>query len=341
MLNIIIYYRLTTKETLEFALRTKTPGNRLPDETRKVFVNKLIYMLGNMLGLAKNMNTMVGNASVRGLSGGERKRLSIAEAMTTQSSINIWDCATRGLDAASALDYVRSLRIMTDVLHKTTVSTLYQASDSIFALYHKVMLLDNGYCIYFGPVEEARAYFEDLGFYCPPRKSTPDFLTGICNPLEREIKPGFTPPETPSEMHERYLESGVYKRMMIELDDYENKIINEKPADLFKEAVNEEHQKFAPKSHPYTASFYHQVKALTIRQFQLLFKSYESLISRYGTVLILGFVIGSCFYKSPLTGAGAISRAGAVCFTVVCNAFVSHTELVNFMTGRPILEKVI
>ncbi|KAI7860713.1 ABC-2 type transporter-domain-containing protein [Circinella umbellata] len=329
---------LTTKETLEFALRTKTPGNRLPDETRKVFVNKLIYMLGNMLGLAKNMNTMVGNASIRGLSGGERKRLSIAEAMTTQSSINIWDCATRGLDAASALDYVRSLRIMTDVLHKTTVSTLYQASD-IFALYNKVILLDNGYCIYFGPVEEARVYFEDLGFYCPPRKSTPDFLTGICNPLEREIKPGFTPPETPSEMHKRYLESGVHKRMLIELGDYENKIINEKPADLFKEAVGEEHQKFAPKSHPYTASFYHQVKALTIRQLQLLFKSYEALISRYGTVLILGFVIGSCFYKSSLTGAGAISRAGAVCFTVVCNAFVSHTELVNFMTGRPILEK--
>ncbi|KAI9491802.1 ABC-2 type transporter-domain-containing protein [Zychaea mexicana] len=335
----IHYPTLTTKETLEFALRTKTPGNRLPDETKRVFSKKLIYMLGNMLGLTKKMDTMVGNASVRGLSGGERKRLSIAEAMTTQSSINIWDCATRGLDAASALDYVRSLRVMTDVLHKTTVSTLYQASNSIFALYDKVMLLDNGYCIYFGPVKEARPYFEELGFYCPPRKSTPDFLTGICNPLEREVKPGYNTPETPLDMQQRYLESTIYKRMMVELDDYAQKITNEKPADLFKEAVAQEHSRYAPKSHPYTVSFYQQVNALTIRQYQLLSKSYEALISRYGTVLILGFVIGSCFYKSPLTGAGAISRAGAVCFTVVCNSFVSHSELVNFMTGRPILEK--
>jgi ABC-type multidrug transport system ATPase subunit len=85
-------------------------------------------MLGNMLGLTKQMDTMVGNAFVRGLSGGERKRLSIAEQMTTSSSINCWDCSTRGLDASSALDYVRSLRIMTDVMHKTTISTLYQAS---------------------------------------------------------------------------------------------------------------------------------------------------------------------------------------------------------------------
>ncbi|KAI9492436.1 ABC-2 type transporter-domain-containing protein [Zychaea mexicana] len=333
------YPHLTTKETLEFALRTKTPGNRLPDESKKMFANKLIYMLGNMLGLTKRMDTKVGDAFVRGLSGGERKRLSIAEAMTTQSSITFWDCATRGLDAASALDYVRSLRIMTDVLHKTTVSTLYQASNSIFALYNKVILLDNGYCIYFGPVEQARPYFEKIGFYCPPRKSTPDFLTGLCNPLEREVKSGFTVPETAAEMHQRYLESDIYKQMMTELDDYEEKIINEKPADLFKEAVYDEHSRFAPKTHPYTVSFYQQVKALTIRQIQLLSKSYEALISRYGTVLILSFVIGSCFYKSPLTGAGAFSRAGAVCFTVICNAFVSHTELVNFMAGRPILEK--
>ncbi|KAI8147471.1 ABC-2 type transporter-domain-containing protein [Fennellomyces sp. T-0311] len=333
------YPTLTTKETLRFALRTKTPGNRLPDESKKLFADKLIYMLGNMLGLTKKMDTTVGGGFVRGLSGGERKRLSIAEAMTTQSSINIWDCATRGLDAASALDYVRSLRIMTDILNKTTVSTLYQASNSIFGLYNKVLLLDNGYCLYFGPVEEAKSYFEDLGFYCPPRKSTPDFLTGICNPLEREVKPGYSVPETSAAMHQRYIESGLYKRMMRELQDYESKIDDEKPADLFKEAVHEEHQKFAPKSDPYTASFYQQVVALTIRQFQLLSKNYESLISRYGTVLILGFVIGSCFYKSPLTGDGAISRAGALSFTVICNAFVSHAELVNFMDGRPILEK--
>ncbi|CEG82450.1 hypothetical protein RMATCC62417_16519 [Rhizopus microsporus] len=161
------YPTLTAKQTLQFALRLKTPGNRLPNETKKEFVNKILYMLGNMLGLTKQMNTMVGNAYVRGLSGGERKRMSIAEQMTTSSSINCWDCSTRGLDAASALDYTRALRIMTDVLKKTTIATLYQASNNIFTLFDKVMVLDEGRCIYFGPTDLAQPYFEALGFHCP------------------------------------------------------------------------------------------------------------------------------------------------------------------------------
>ncbi|KAI7851923.1 ABC-2 type transporter-domain-containing protein [Circinella umbellata] len=333
------YPTLTTKETLQFALRTKTPGNRLPDETKKVFINKLIYMLGNMLGLSKKMDTLVGDAAVRGLSGGERKRLSIAEAMTTQSSINLWDGSTRGLDAVSALDYVRSLRVMTDVLHKTTVSTLYQASNSMFALYDKVLLLDNGYCIFFGPIEQARPYFEDLGYYASPRKSIPDFLTGISNPLEREVKPGYTVPESAAELNQRYLESDMHKQMTKELEVYKSQVESEKPGDLFKAAVYDEHQKRAPKKDPYTVSFYQQVKALTIRNFQLLSRSHSSLLSRYGTVLIIAFLLGSCFYDIPLTSAGAVSRAGAICFTVICNGFISHSELVNIMMGRPILEK--
>lgn len=75
---------------------------------------------------------MVGNEWIRGLSGGERKRLTIAEAMCARSAINCWDCTTRGLDAASALDYTKSLRIMSNTLHKTTVATFYQVKQSFY-----------------------------------------------------------------------------------------------------------------------------------------------------------------------------------------------------------------
>ncbi|KAI8099010.1 ABC-2 type transporter-domain-containing protein [Halteromyces radiatus] len=332
---------LTAKQTLQFALRTKTPGNRLPEETKTEFVNKILYMLGNMLGLTKQMNTKVGNAFIRGLSGGERKRLSIAEHMTTSSSINCWDCSTRGLDAASALDYVRSLRIMTDVFNKTTIATLYQASNSIFDTFDKILLLDEGRCIYFGPVGQAKRYFEDLGFYCPPRKSTPDFLTGLCNPLERETKPGFekSVPQNAEEFEQRFIQSNIYADMMNELDAFEEQLSTEKQAELFRQAVDQEHQKRASRNAPYTASFYQQVKALTIRQYHLLITDSEALISRYGTILIQGLITASCFYMNPLNGTGAFSRAGAIFFSVIFNSFVSQSELVRFMIGRPILEK--
>lgn len=82
---------------------------------------------------------LVGNEWIRGLSGGERKRLTIAEAMTARGTINCWDCTTRGLDAASALDYTRSLRIMSDTLRRTTIASFYQASEDMFNIFDKVV----------------------------------------------------------------------------------------------------------------------------------------------------------------------------------------------------------
>jgi len=102
---------------------------------------------------------------MRGISGGERKRVSIAETLATKSSVISWDNSTRGLDASTALDYARSLRIMTDVSNRTTIVTLYQAGEDIYKLMDKVLLIDSGRMIYQGPTNEAKAYFQDLG-YC-------------------------------------------------------------------------------------------------------------------------------------------------------------------------------
>ncbi|KAI9474016.1 MAG: ABC-2 type transporter-domain-containing protein [Benjaminiella poitrasii] len=335
------YPTLTCKQTLTFALKNKTPGKRLEGESRKEFINKILYLLGNMLGLTKQMNTMVGNAFVRGLSGGERKRLSIAEQMTTRSSINCWDCATRGLDAASALDYVRSLRIMTDILHKTTISTLYQASDSIFHLFDKVMVLDEGRCIYFGPTSTAKSYFEDMGFYCPERKSTPDFLTGLCNMNEREYRDGFKEkvPVNAIQFEKTYKESAVYTAMMRERDEYEDKINADRPDEKFRQAFIENHQKHAPKRSPFVATYYQQVKSLTVRQFELIYGDKGALVSRYGGVVIKGLIMASVFYKMPTDVTGAFSRGGSVLFCLLFNALIAQAELSAFMQGRRVLEK--
>jgi ABC-type multidrug transport system ATPase subunit len=335
------YPTLTTKQTLSFALKNKTPGKRLDGESKKEFINKILYMLGNMLGLTKQMNTMVGNAFVRGLSGGERKRLSIAEQMTTRSSINCWDCSTRGLDASSALDYVRSLRIMTDIMHKTTVSTLYQASDSIFHLFDKVMVLDEGRCIYFGPTSSAKSYFEDMGFYCPDRKSTPDFLTGLCNMNERQYREGFKNqvPANAVQFEKAYQESKLHSEMMAERDEYEQKIQQDRPDEKFRQAFIDNHQKHAPVRSPFVATYYQQVKSLTIRQFQLILGDKGALISRYGGVVVKGLIMASVFYKMSVDASGAFSRGGSFLFSLLFNALIAQSELAAFMQGRRVLEK--
>jgi ATP-binding cassette subfamily G (WHITE) protein 2 (SNQ2) len=117
---------LTVAQTLAFALSTKTPGpqGRVPGISRKEFDKSVLDTLLRMLNISHTERTLVGDEFVRGVSGGERKRVSIAEMMATRARVQCWDNSTRGLDASTALDFVKSLRIMTDVLGQTTFVSL-------------------------------------------------------------------------------------------------------------------------------------------------------------------------------------------------------------------------
>src|SRR5690349_952678 len=91
-------------------------------------------------------------------------------------SICCWDNSTRGLDASTALEFVKSLRITSSVIGMTHVVAMYQASESMFNLADKVMVLYDGEEVYFGRRDGAKAYFQRMGWQCPERQTTPDFL---------------------------------------------------------------------------------------------------------------------------------------------------------------------
>lgn len=80
---------LTVAQTLLFALKLKTPGKLLPGKTKSSLQNEVMNMLVNMLGISHTKNTKVGSAEVRGVSGGERKRVSIAEMVSSLLSDSI------------------------------------------------------------------------------------------------------------------------------------------------------------------------------------------------------------------------------------------------------------
>lgn len=85
-----------------------------------------------VFGLSHTMDTKVGNEFVRGVSGGERKRVSIAEVCLAQSPIQCWDNSTRGLDSATALKFVQTLRLSVDITSIVTIVALYQASQQAY-----------------------------------------------------------------------------------------------------------------------------------------------------------------------------------------------------------------
>jgi ATP-binding cassette, subfamily G (WHITE), member 2, PDR len=135
---------LTVGQTLSFAAQARTPRARLPGVSRERFANHLKDVVMAVFGLRHTENTKVGNDFIRGVSGGERKRVSIAEVALSGSPLQCWDNSTRGLDSATALEFVKTLRLSTKYTGSTAVVAIYQASQDIYDV--RPELLDS-FCV--------------------------------------------------------------------------------------------------------------------------------------------------------------------------------------------------
>ncbi|RPD82151.1 hypothetical protein L226DRAFT_497300 [Lentinus tigrinus ALCF2SS1-7] len=336
---------LTVAQTLDFALSLKTPGpkGRIPGMSRKEFDNSVRTTLLKMLNIAHTSNTYVGDEFVRGVSGGERKRVSIAEMMATRAHVLCFDNSTRGLDASTALDFIKAMRVMTDILGQTTFATLYQAGEGIYELFDKVLVLDKGRQVYFGPPSQARAYFEGLGFKSLPRQSTPDYLTGCTDPNERQFAPGRSEadvPCTPEALEEAFLSSRFAGDMRDELAKYQQKMaVDKADQEAFRAAVLAEKKRGVSKKSPYTLGFTGQVKALFIRQFRMRLQDRFQLITSFSLATILALVIGAAYYNLQLTSQGAFTRGSVIFAALLTCCLDTFGEMPVQMLGRPILKK--
>lgn len=333
---------LTVGQTLGFGLDTKVPGNRPGGVSKNEFKNKVVDMLLRMFNIEHTKNTIVGNPFVRGISGGERKRVSIAEMMITGAAVCSHDNSTRGLDASTALDYAKSLRVLTNIYHQTTFVSLYQASENIYNQFDKVLVIDEGRQVYFGPVKEARAYFEGLGFLEKPRQTTPDYLTGCTDRFEREYKEGRGPenaPSTPETLADAFNKSTYAAKLDVEMAQYREVVKEEQHVfEDFKTAVIQG-KRHAPKKSVYSIPYYLQVWALMQRQFILKWQDRFSLVVSWATSILIAIVLGTVWLQLPQTSAGAFTRGGLLFISLLFNAFQAFGELASTMLGRPIINK--
>jgi ABC-type multidrug transport system ATPase subunit len=214
--------QLSVGDTLKFAALARCPRNRFPGVTKEQYALHMRDAVMAMLGLSHTINTRVGNDFVRGVSGGERKRVSIAEATLSGSPLQCWDNSTRGLDSANALEFCKTLNLMTKYAGATVAVAIYQASQSAYDVFDKVTVLYEGRQIYFGRTDEAKQFFTDMGFECPDRQTTADFLTSLTSPSERIVKKGYEDrvPRTPDEFAAAWKNSEAHAKLIREIDEY-------------------------------------------------------------------------------------------------------------------------
>uniref|UniRef100_A0A1D1Z316 ABC transporter G family member 14 n=1 Tax=Anthurium amnicola TaxID=1678845 RepID=A0A1D1Z316_9ARAE len=185
----VLYPHLTVTETLVF-----TALLRLPDSlTRREKVAQAQRVVAE-LGLGRCAHSMIGGPLFRGISGGERKRVSIGQEMLVNPSLLLLDEPTSGLDSTTAQ------RILTTIKRlaaggRTVVTTIHQPSSRLYHMFDKVVLLSEGCPIYHGPASAALDYFASLGFRTSVTLNPADLMLDLANGIAPDSKHSTEPGE--------------------------------------------------------------------------------------------------------------------------------------------------
>ena len=332
---------LTVGETLEFAAAARTPQTRPRAIERKTFIKHMTNVAMTVCGLSHTRNTKVGSDFVRGVSGGERKRVSIAEMMLAGGPIACWDNSTRGLDAATALEFTRSLRIASDLGGMVNAVAIYQASQAIYDLFDKAIVLYEGRLIYFGPTGEAKAYFEEMGWYCPPRQTTGDFLTSVTNPQERKARSGFEQkvPRTPDEFEAYWRKSGNSANNLKEMQENDAELDGGNALAEQRERHQEKQAKHMRPRSPYVISIPMMIRLCSRRAYQRIWNDKTSTVTTIFGQIVMSLIVGSIFYGTPNSTASFFSKGSALFFAILLNALISINEIGQLYEQREIVEK--
>lgn len=333
---------LTVGQTLDFAAKARCPRVRPPGVTREEWADHNRAVVMAIYGLSHTYNTKVGNDFIRGVSGGERKRVSIAEVALARSPLQCWDNSTRGLDSATAIEFVKNLRMNTDLTGTTAALAIYQAPQAAYDQFDKVVVLYEGRQIFFGKIDEARPYFESLGFVCPPRSTTADFCTAVTSPAERIVAAGFEgrAPRTAEEFAQRWKESQARQELLREIAEFERDFpLGGQQVERFTSYRQHLQAKSQRPTSPYTLSVGQQIKLCLKRGFQRLESDTEMTLTSVIGNVSMALIISSVFYNLKANSDSFFSRGALLFFAILMNAFASALEILTLYAQRPIVEK--
>ncbi|KAH7133701.1 ABC-2 type transporter-domain-containing protein [Dactylonectria macrodidyma] len=333
---------LPVGETLTFASRARCPRTLPPGVTSNEFCDHMRDVVMAMYGISHTVNTRVGNEYVRGVSGGERKRVTIAEATLSTAPFQCWDNSTRGLDSANAIEFCKTLRLQSELFGQTCAVSIYQAPQSAYDLFDKALVLYEGRQIFFGRADEARDYFVNLGFECPARQTTPDFLTSMTAPSERIVRPGFEgrAPRTPDEFAAAWKRSDAYKALQVEIEAYKSEHpLGGSDADAFREHKASTQARGQRVKSPFTLSYGQQVMLCLWRGWKRLLGDPSLTIFMLLANSLMGLIVSSLFYNMQPTTSSFYMRGATLFVAILTNAFASALEILTQYAQRPIVEK--
>ncbi|KAH6836491.1 pleiotropic drug resistance 12 [Perilla frutescens var. hirtella] len=203
---------LTVKETLAFSARCQGVGSRYdmlaelsrrekaanikPDPNIDIYMkaaategdeaNVVTDYILKVLGLDICADTLVGDDMLRGISGGQRKRVTTGEMLVGPSNVLFMDEISTGLDSSTTYQIINMLRQYVHIMKGTAFISLLQPAPETYDLFDDIVLLSEGKIVYHGPREYVLEFFESMGFKCPERKGVADFLQEVTSEKDQQ-----------------------------------------------------------------------------------------------------------------------------------------------------------
>ena len=292
----IILRTMTVYEALYMSALLKLPETTSIEEKKKI-VDKMI----STLHLEKCKDTIVGDSILKGISGGERKRLSVGMEMIMNPSIIFLDEPTSGLDTYTAYSLIKSLKNLTEE-GRTVVATIHQPSSDILRLFDDMILLNHGKIVYHGEVTNLVPYFDNIGYKCPEYTNPSDFIfMNILNPLDLNNEENdninieqFNVQNNTDEIPINYIE----KKDKFILDSYKKSGMENNVKEKCKE-INSKTKKISEKNAKYVPRIGLQYNFLIKRHFNNIIRDKAILRTKLGQSFILGLIIGLTFLNIP------------------------------------------
>ncbi|CAD7702122.1 unnamed protein product [Ostreobium quekettii] len=328
----------------------------LPDDEFDAFIQKIwgtavkVEAIIKFLGLERCKDTMVGDSMTRGISGGEKKRLTSAEMLVGPKTVLLMDDISTGLDSATLFSVIKWLRQATHSLRLTTIITLLQPPPETFMQFDDILMLAEGHSVFHGPVSQAVPFFTSLGFQCPVRKDSGSFLQEVTTPIGQRQYAGddlkrskgialdAPPPEADDPLN-------APKELLISLEEIGDAYWNTSEAGQVMKASLD--QPFArEESHPkalvnkkYAMSPLQAIWTLTLRQMMITARDKILARGRMAQVVIVGLLIGSLYWDLERSPRGALPFFGVMFIMMLFMSLGALPQLFIVLQNKPVFFK--
>ncbi|GAB2263908.1 hypothetical protein Droror1_Dr00026042 [Drosera rotundifolia] len=336
----VLFPHLTVRETLTYAALL-----RLPKTLKRKEKEKRALDIISELGLERCQDTIIGGSFVRGVSGGERKRVCIGNEIIINPSLLLLDEPTSGLDSTTAL---RIIQILQDIAEagKTVITTIHQPSSRLFHKFDKLILLGKKNLLYYGKASEAMLYFSSIG--CAPliAMNPAEFLLDLANgnlndvtipsELEDKVETDRSKPDapkgkpSPAAIHEYLVEA------------YESRVAEKEKNNIMVPLLSSEEDKLklAYPRREWGATWCQQYCVLFWRGIKERKHDYFSKL-RISQVIITSVIMGLLWWQSDShTREGMQDQIGLLFFLAVFWGFLPvFTAIFTFPQERSMLKK--